>query len=77
MAVGGTALLTTGGDFAYAAHKLRYDWAHSLGRMWALWGCGAMASYLLVPTPWQPPFSALLGASDALLLSLNRNSDSQ
>ena len=61
VAVGGTALLTTGGDFAYAAHKLRYDWAHSLGRMWALWGCGAMASYLLVPTPWQPPFSALLG----------------
>ena len=52
--VGGTALLGQNGDVAYARHKLQHDWPTALGRMWTLWTCGAMASYLLVPTPWQP-----------------------
>jgi hypothetical protein len=58
--VGGTALLGPHGDVAHARHKLSLDWAHSLGKMWAVWGGGAAVSYMLVPTPWQPPFAALL-----------------
>ena len=62
--VGGTALLTPPyGDVVYARHKLREDCYHSLGKLWTLWGGGAAASYLLVPTPWQPPFAAALGVA--------------
>lgn len=67
--VGATALATTRGDGAYAVHKLRLDWAHSLGKMWTLWCGGAAASYLLVPTPWQPPFAAGLGVVWACYVS--------
>lgn len=67
--VGGTALLTRWGDVDYACHKLREDCYHGLGKMWSLWTSGAAANYLLVPTPWQPSFAAVLGVAWAFHVS--------
>lgn len=50
----GSATLMSSGDPAYARHRLRTDWAHNLGRMWALWSGGAVLGYLLLPPPLQP-----------------------
>ena len=59
LVVGGTTMLTTG-DADYARQKLHHDCACALGKMWTWWLGGAMTSYLLVPTPWQPPFAFAL-----------------
>ena len=69
MVVGSTAVLSIGGDAAYAEHKLKQDGVHSLGKMWALWSGSAAASYLLVPTPWQPPFAMGLSVVWAFYVS--------
>ena len=50
-----TALAT--GDPDYVRHKLRDGW-HACGKMWGWWLAGSATSYMLVPPPWQPPFTA-------------------
>ena len=55
--VGGTIAHVTNGDWDYVRLKLQHDCYHMMTAMWSFWAGGAMVSYLLVPTPWQPPFT--------------------
>jgi hypothetical protein len=45
------------GDAAHALERVRDDAGQPLGLMWGWWGGGLSASYLLLPTLWQPPFA--------------------
>lgn len=53
-------MLFASGDLAYARHRLHQEWSTTARSMWKWWGGGAAVNYLLVPTPWQPPFAAAL-----------------
>lgn len=55
--VGATTAHLTSGDSDYVRLKLQHDCYHLMTGMWSFWAGGMVASYLLVPTPWQPPFA--------------------
>lgn len=57
---GTTTMLSAGSDREYFMHKMRHDCVHALGPLWSFWLGGTVASYLLVPSPWQPPFALVL-----------------
>lgn len=58
--VGGTAMSTESAEAGYVRHKVSEDVSYLAGKLWTLWSSGVIISYLLVPTPWQPPFAASL-----------------
>ena len=68
VAVSSTLIRTA--DVSYSQHRLRQEGIHPLGALWLVWGCGISASYLNLPTKWQPVSAFLLAVVWNALLSM-------